>query len=605
MPDVTDQATIDIQASLRATKSLATLVLDRQSSWESNTERLNFVTRAKSIIKYTRDDLDPYLDTAPGSGNKHEDQDSSQFTSRVMSTLEDASDAFCGNLFVPTGWYGYEALDPRIQQDDEIQAWLQRVEGYMGNVISGANFYPQMPNVAMDALSIGDGIMFVGEDEREDKPFVNYWESLNTWFIRDMWGNIIAVHHRWHFSALEAYGRWGTKCSKTVVESAEGNRPADGVSFIQAIYRRNDPIIKGRKFSMDRPFIEVWIQEDSEKNPKNYSSEGKDGGEMNGILEQKGYHSMPVMDWPYWWKSSETYGRSPMHLVTIKRLHAMWKSVMLGAQRMVAPPLLASKALENLLDLGPDGVTWVQNAGEMDVHSIYQGSIQPERMLDMIARTEEEVRDMLKLNIFLAMTLKTKDMRVDEVMQVIGEQSAILAPRIGLLSSLCLDKFHDRLWSIEENRGRLMQTDPPGIVMNYLRQTRREAQENGRKYRGLQIRIMYKGPLQLAQDSFFAQRRLAAGLGPINAYLYPLDPEGVADKIDVGAGVEEVIDRTGSLQTILRSDEEVLARQAARVQAQNALMQAQAVKQGAGAIKDVASAAQTITQTQRDEGNGK
>ena len=593
MPDVSDQATIDIQAQLRRLKSLSQLVLDRQSAWESNAERLNFNQRVRDSIRYCRDDLDPYLDTNPGSGNKHEDQDSGQFTSRVMSSLEDAADAFCGNLFVPQGWFGYEVMDQRLQENDDIQGWLQRTEKHMDMVISQANFYPQMPNVAMDALSpFGNGLMFVGEDEKEDRAYCHYWEVLATWWIRDHWSQISAIHHRWTMSALEAYTRWGTKCSKRVIENAEGNRPAEKSQFIQAIYRRNDPILRGLKFQRERPFIELWIEEDSEKNDKTYASpEWSDSG-MNGILEQGGYGGMPVIDWPYWLKSGETHGRGPMHLVSIKRLHAIWKSTLLGVNRAGAPPLLASAALKNRLDLSPDGVTWVKNAADMEARSVYGNSIDYRGNMELINKAEEDLREMLKLNVFLAMTMKTKDMRVDEVMQVVGEQAAMLSPRIGLLASLFLDNFHQRIWSIEEQRGRMMATDPPGIILNYLSAMRTEAARKGRKFKGLPIRIVYKGPLQVAQDSYFVQRRLAAGLAPIRAYLMDIDPEAVADALDVGVACEEVMDNTGFMQTAIRPKDERLARQKQRAEAQMMQMQSDAAKQQAGALRETAQAAQ-------------
>lgn len=593
MPDVSDQATIDIQAQLRKLKSLSQLVADRQSAWESNTERSNFNARVRDSIRYCRDDLDPYLDINPGSGNKHTEQDSSQFTSMVMSSLEDAADAYCGNLFVPQGWFGYEIMDQRLQGNDDIQGWLQRAEKHIDMAISQSHFYPQMPNVAMDALSPhGDGMMFVGEDEKEDRAYCHYWEVLATWWIRDHWSNISAVHHRWTMSALEAYMRWGTKCSKTVIENAEGNRPAEKAHFIQAIYRRNDPMLRGLKFQRERPFIEVWIEEDSEKNNKTYvTPEWRDSG-MNGILEQGGYYTMPVIDWPYWLKSGETHGRGPLHLVSIKRLHAFWKSTILGVNRNGAPPTLASAALRDLLDLSPDGVTWVKNAADMEVRPVYPNGIDYRGNLELINKAEEDVRSMLKLNVFLAMTMKTKEMRVDEVMQVVGEQAAMLSPRIGLLASLFLDNFHQRIWSIEEQRGRLGATDPPGIITNYMQAMRTESAQKGRKFKGLPIRIVYKGPLQVAQDSYFVQRRLAAGLAPIRAYLLDIDPEAVADALDVGIACEEVMDNTGFMQKAVRSKEDRAARQQQRAEAQMMQMQSEAARQQAGALREAAQAAQ-------------
>lgn len=596
MVDTADRIVIDAQAQLRKLKSLAQLVLDRQTMWETDIQRSNFVRRAKNIITYCRDDLDINLDVQPGTGRAHAEQAGEVYTSRVATGIEDAADAFCGNLFVPTGWFGYNVMDPRIADYDDVQAWMQRAVDYFGGVIGQANFYPQMPNVAKDSLSIGEGLMFVGEDEAQDRPYCHYWEALNTWFIRDVWGSIIAVHHRWRLSALEAYGRWGTKCSRAVIQDAEGNRPAEHYSFIQSIYRRNDNVLKGRHFEFERKYIELWVQEESEKNDIGHLTGEWSDPQYNGIIEQGGYDSMPVLDWPYSWKSSETYGRGPLHLTSIKRLHAAWKGALLAIQRLSGGPMLASKDLEGILDLNADVVTWVADMDRADVRPIYPGgSIQPEKTLELIRMMEEEVRDMLKLNVFMAMTLKTKDMRVDEVMQVVGEQAAMLAPRLGLLSSLFLDKFHGRLWDIEVNRGRLERTRPPKIIGLYLRAMRYESARQGRKFRGLPVRVVYTGPLQVAMDSYFVQRRLTSGLAPILTYLHPLDPEAVGDKIDVATATEEVLDHSGFMQSAIRSDADFAARQRARADAAQALVESQAANQQAGAMKSAAEAGQIMT----------
>jgi len=282
--------------------------------------------------------------------------------------------------------------------------------------------------------------------------------------------------------------------------------------------------------------------------------------------------------------SSKTLGYSPL-----------WVASKLGffdKQGLEAQLVLVAGADKSTMALVGGSVNVSSGGTDTVIAAVEQGA-------DLIDRMEAELRDMLKLNVFMAMTMKTKDMRVDEVMQVIGEQAALMAPRIGLMNSICLDNLHARMWSIEEQRGRLYQaTNPPGIIMNYLAMSRKEAGRNGRKWRGLPIRVVYKGPMQLAQDSYFVQRRLMSGLAPINAYLVPIDAEAVADKIDVAVATEEVLDKTGFMQSAIRSKKAFDARQKKRAAAQAGLTDAQTAQGGARALRAVADAARTVSEKQ-------
>ena len=587
------------QEQMAQLKSLADRIIARQKSLEGNSERSAFNSRNQEIIRYIRPDLSPDLgsNTSKGHTRGH-----NMFTDKPYTALTHAADAFIGNVLVPHGWFGYEMrVEPvlarryeefaDLNDEDEVQEWLQDCELYMAGVYATSNFYAVMPPVAMDALSLGDGIAYVNVDE-DNSPYVDYCEFMNTWIVRDHFMRIIVAHRRVEYTALEAYERWGMACSSAVIADATGGDPANPYKFLHVVYRRTDNILKGIPLGAQREFYDFWIQEENESNPLASSTGGKDF--KTGILAEEYHSTMPYVDWPYMLKSSETYGRGAMGLVSIKRLHAFWKAYMLHAQRGAAPPLIGDSALKEQLDLSPDGVTWTQNP-EAVLREVYNRGVRPDVATDFIERQEKEIDDMLHLNLFLAMTLTQKDMRVDEVHQRIGEQAAALQPRLGLLNSLTLSQIHERFWSIEEKAGRLPK--PPPVILAYadaLHQLRPPKNKDLADVNVHVVKVRYKGPLAQAQESLFMQRRLGGGVTAMQIF-GNIDPEAVADKVDVANGIEEIFDRTDFPQKAIRKDDEFQQRQLFRQQLAMAQIEAQTGREEAEGQSKLAKAEETYS----------
>jgi len=568
------------QAQL-AGKSLAQRVEQRHKNWTGSTERNNFELRVRDVIKYCRPDLRQYISGAPGKSRGAE-----IYTNKPQTDLEHASDAFCGNVFLQFGWFKFSTGVPELDADNETQKWSQRQEDHMYRTYADRGFYEVMPPLAMDAFSLGEGAMFLGLED--DGPSYEYCEMMATWFRRDRRGRITAMHRRHDFSAAEAYERWGLDCSDELVRCATGSDNDRRFSFIQAVYSATDPILHGitlPKTERGDDFVQIWIQERSRKNEL-------PGDALQGVLGKlETYPEMPLISWPYWWKNNETYGRAALHLATVMRLQGFAKDTMLASQRLVAPPLVGSRSLADALDLSGDGVTWKDNPGD-SLEPVYKGAIRYDFGVDLIQRTGEEIENMLHLPVFKAMTyMAQQNMRVDQVLEIIGEKAASLMGRLGLLDRLFLQRVHERTWAIEWRAGRI--EPPPAKVAEYMERRQEQNAVQGRHESGMPLRVQYKGPLSYAQESLFLRRRVAMGLSGVRV-LSEMGPEmatQVIDRINGDVAAEWILDQSGFLQAAIASNEDVNDRRAERRELERAQMNADLGKTQSEAARNLSQVA--------------
>jgi hypothetical protein len=440
--------------------------------------------------------------------------------------------------------------------------------------------------------------MYIGNDLDEGLPYFDYREALGAWWRRDRFGRLILMHEKLTLSAYEAFQRWGHNCNESIILNAI-RAPTTEHTFLHVVYPVNDPLLEGVRFKKvgKRKFIELWIEQGGKEN-QGHSNRAYEGAvdPMGGILQQEGYFSMPYVDWPYWLKSGETYGRGPLGsaLFTVKRCHAEHKQMMLAGQKAVNPPMWAGAQLRGKIDLSPSGnsqgITYADNVNA-DVLKQAQSLSGYPFGIDQLDRTEKEISDVLQLDLFLMIAMTDKEMKATEVVERIGEKAAALRPRLGLLDRLCLTQSHTRVWQIESLNNRL--PTPPDVY--YELAAARD--ERGQAMFNLGVDIRYKGPLSQAQELVFLQRRVQAAFATAAPYA-DLDPRAVRAKIDSATGIEDAFDKAG-LSDIIRSDEEFEAIIAAENQADAEAHQAAIAEQQAGAMHKMAKADTEVGKAQQ------
>jgi len=591
---------IDAIAATQRTRTLAQLIQERQTFLENDPERQQWSFRTKEVIRYGRPDLSQWLeDNDPIKGQSNTRY---MYTSRPVTDLERAADAFCGNVFTPHGWFGLEMADPRLSGKcpipelktavDNLLEWLQACEEHMYSIYASSNFYAAMPPVAMDSMSIGDGLLYIGNDLDESLPFFEYREALGVWWKRNRFGRLDIVHEKITLTAYEAHRRWRSAVSESVKVDVVRD-PMKNHSFVHAVYPKDDPILEGLRFVRPRPFIELWIELDARENlgHENRAYEGA-LDRMGGIIEQDGYFTMPFADWPYWLKSGETQGRGPLGsaIYTLKRCHAEHKQVMLAGQKSISPPMWASGTLRGKIDLSPSGpgsgITYGEDPNR-DILKESQPNIRYPFGVDQLDRTEREISDVLQLDFFLMMSQTTKEMTIPEVIERIGERAAALSPRIGLMQKLLLDQCHARVWQIERINKRL--PEPPDVLYEL-------AYEYGFDPT---VSVRYKGPLAQAQEQVFMQRRIVGAFQTVQPFM-ALDPQAVRAKINSAVAVERILDLTGFPQDAINSDDEYQAIISAQNEADAELHQTEVAKGMADAQHKMAKANKENVKAQKE-----
>lgn len=552
---------------------LAQRLETRQRRMETDPERIKFDERTREVIRYARPDL---IYDISATGPRGEKTTAKQYTSRPLSLLEKAADAFIGNVFGTSGWFGYKLEDERFDSMDEVQLWLERYAAYRYKQLANpeTNFYAQLPSMAMDALSIGGAVQYIGLED--NVVYFEYCSLCNTYLMRNKRGQLKAVHQLVPLPAWEAYELWRDKCSRSCIEAAV-NDPTKRFMFIRCVTRDTDQILNGVTLQNPRAYPEIWIEQSSEKN-------GVKSSPMSGILSQGGSEVFPYVDWPYWLKNNEVYPRGPLGtaIETVKALQHDAKASHIGAQRLSSPPVMAPASMKGQINLAADAINYVRNR-EDRIEAIHRGAdITP--LLAKMDRGEGELEDALQLQFFLMWSMATKQMSVPEVIQRIGERASAMMPRLGNLEKFYLNPTHNRLENLDRqlaDLGFYVPETPPIIV---------EAVRRG-ILRG-QIITKYTGPLHEAHVQNFMQRR-TQGLYSSLEPLQQIDPTAVTDRINVDRAVEHVLDDGGFYQDAIRSDEEVQQIQQMRKAEAAARIQGELAKMGSEVDRNVATAQKT------------
>ena len=568
----------------RKQRSLAERVALNQKILENDGERRNWLERTQEVIRYVRLDLAEELE---GTRTRGEKRGQYTYTSKPLTDAEKAADGFVGNVFQESGWFAPVMALSELNDYDLVQGYLQRCERHLMDVYRDSGFVSMLqPPVALDGLTLGDGLVYCGSEESDDLPYYEHCRMLNAYLKRDRFGRLKVVHYLRPYMACEAYERWGDKLSETTQQLAYSD-PYKAVVIIQTVYHHNDLILQDlpdlSRLPIERNWIEVLIERDS---PKNYPALTGSKDPLAGVLDQQGYHTNPFSDWPYWLNDpSESYGRSPYGsaIISIKRLHSDHKTMMNASQRAASGPLQGPKELKDRIDLRPDAYNPLEGSAAEGIRQIYTKIDYPYGA-EYLERLEGQLEDVLHLPLYQAMTMATKEMTVPEVLERIGERARILAPRLGSYQHLYLNPLHDRTWQIEAVAKRL--PPPPPELAALVRRFPKYGK----------IRMRYKGPLSEAGEMLFLQRRIAMTMGMLEGFV-ALDPDAVRDQIRIGTAVEHVLDQSNWPQDAIATEEEVQAKQQLRNQLALQEAAARIGETQTKAVRNMASSEATLQET--------
>lgn len=451
-------------------------------------------------------------------------------------------------------WHKLRVSDPVLQEDSEVQAYLDEVTQVLFAVRYSphANFASQAAECYMSLGAFGTNCLFIDDSLRG----IRYRSvHLSEIFIAENHQGVIdTVFRKFSMTARQAAQRFGVdNLSETQKQAAE-KAPERMFDFLHSVQPRND-IDYGRKDYRGMAFESCYINVENRK-----------------IISEGGYHRMPYAIGRYTTNPKEIYGRSPAMTVLpdIKMLNEMSKTVLRAAHKIVDPPLLLQDdgALQ-AFDLRPGALNYggVDEQGRQLVHPL-QSNARVDIGLDMMEQRRKVINDAFLVTLFQIL-VDAPQMTATEAMLRAQEKGALLAPSMGRQQSEFLGPMIEREIDILARAGALPRM--PDVL----------AEAGG------MVDVEYVSPLNRAQraDEGVAIMRTLEAVTPLAQVdpkvLMVFDPEAIA---------RELAEINGVPVKVLRTKQQIAAIEEAQAQAAQAAQLLEAAPVVGKTVRDLAQA---------------
>lgn len=463
-------------------------------------------------------------------------------------------------------WHGLETDDDDLNQDQEIQEYLEEVVNILFAVRYSplANFASQVHENFMSLGSFGTGCMFV--DEMVGRGIRYKAIHLSEVFFQENHEGVIdRVHRKFKMSArniMEQFGMAGLNQDiPDVVKTAAKETPMRMFDVLHCV-RPNDDIKGNENSYRGMRYSSVYMLQ-----------------KERAILEEGGYRTFPYAVSRYVTQPRETYGRSPAMTVLpdIKMLNEMQKTIIRAAHMAVDPPLLLQEdgALSGF-KMKPGALNFggVDDQGRQIVHPLMSGA-KFELGFEMQDQKRKQINDAFLVTLFQIL-VDTPAMTATEVMHRMREKADLLAPAMGRQQSELLGPMIGRELDILTQAKAL-----PPMPQKMLQ-------------RGASIRIRYTGPMQQAQ-------RASEGIGILRTLeaatpLIQIDPS-LMNEVDTRETFRLLGEINGAPKKMFFTKEQMQAKDAAKFEAEQAAAMMEAAPIAGKAAKDLATAQAVAAQT--------
>ena len=452
-------------------------------------------------------------------------------------------------------WHKLKAIDPDLNEDPEVKAWLDQATQILFNVryAPKANFASQANEAYMSLGAFGTGGVFV--DEAVGMGIRYRSVHLSEMYIAENHQGVIdTVFRKFPMTVRQIAQRFGTKNLSEKLKGALAKTPDQNFEILHAVMPNQD-MQYGRKDYRGMAFSSCYVELDGRT-----------------VLSEGGFRSMPYAIGRYVTSPKEIYGRSPAMTVLpdIKMLNEMSKTVIRAAHKIVDPPLLLQEdgALQ-AFDMRPSALNFggVNEQGQQLVHPLVTNA-RVDIGLEMMDQRRQVINDAFLVTLFQIL-VDAPSMTATEAMLRAQEKGALLAPTMGRQQSEFLGPMIERELDILARAGAL----PP------MPQALMDA--------GGIVDVEYVSPLNRAQRSEdgVAILRTLESVTP----LAQIDA-GVLDVFDPEAIARELADINGVPAKVLRTPDQVKALKDAQAQAAQAQQLLAAAPVVSSSVKDMAQA---------------
>ena len=493
-------------------------------------------------------------------------------------------------------WFKYLFPDSELRGNDEVNAWMQRLEDAMYSVYRKSQLYEALPPYALGALSVGSPIILPYDDVKEDRiscevphPKENYHGAYD------------GYHRKYKIAVVDAVNRFmggkvpdnieDAKLSHALLTDWRNGKHAARHEFIRAIYRQDDPILDGQPARMkNKPWMEFYVET---------PDSGADKQVKKDPVSIGGYFTKPHIRWDYEKNTDEYYARTPSWnaIQDIKSFEEIERQKLEVGQRNLKPTMWMQRQYRNQFTGNPGSVVYYDSASE--------SQNKPEPILDgsnwqigdeQSKQMRKNVERWYNTDFFLSITRLTSENTgswptLGQLLQLGGEKATVLGSQIGGFSNV-MRQIDRRFFDIELRKGvHGALPSPPPIIEDYL------AEQAALGNKNVNLALEMIGSLAQLQQRAETLGRSDQGLMIIERYgaIDPLTIRKVRLSVQMEKDLEAI---RWSQEAIVPEDEyqeglaEIAAREAEERQAAMGIEMAKASKDVSGPVDESSVMAQ-------------
>lgn len=471
-------------------------------------------------------------------------------------------------------WFRLLTTDPGLRKDSVMKAHLTSAQNEMRQVMQSCGLYNALHTSWSDLGWSGTDAMILEDDDTNIiNPIIlvpgEYWIGANSrglvdTLYREYKSTVQAIVGKFVYNG-EKFGTpdWDvvTKDIKDAWDRGDYGLLKDVCHVIAPRKDRDENLRDGA----NKPIASTyWLH-------------GKSDSSLTRLLGDRGYDLNPIVASRWDVEGDNVYGSSPAMdtLSDAKSLQVQERDIREAVRRMNRPPMNAPTEMRNSgYSLSPEAVNYMTDPTK-GMTPAYQINPPIQHLREMIRDTEERIDEGMYANLFLMISrLQRSEITAREIDERHEEKLIGLGP--------VLERQH------REKLGPIIRRVYEGVV------ARGRVEPLPADYADTPVQIDYISMLAQAQKAIATGgiERLYGFLGNVSA----ADQE-VLDLTDNDEAVREYADMLGVPGNILRADDVVEERRAARreaVEKQNAIQDATAM---APAVKQGAEAAKVISET--------
>lgn len=479
------------------------------------------------------------------------------FDSEAVRDLQTMAAGFNSHLTNPSSrWFSLASKDRRLMKSQNVKLWFKHVEDEIFSTLNTSNFDSTLQEFYLDTGCFGTGTILQEVDFKTRVRFTSI-PIVEVLIEEDSRGRVISVYRMFEYTAQQAFGRWGDRAGKAVLDamsSKSENSRLKLITFVHAVRPREDRQF-GKKDNSNMPFESIWIEK----------------SQMH-LISESGFEELPYVNGRFNKLTGEVWGFSPAMnaLADIRMLNAQKKTLIRAAMKKTDPPfIIPHKGFIQPMNFNPSGANYVKGQTANEQFRVIDTKGDIPIGFQMINDVKADIKRAFFLHVFEAFSNITpgKQMSVPEVQRRIAESMGLLGPVVGRFTQEVFDPLISRTYSI---LGRLGVLPPPPVEL---------AEQ--------ELDIIYISHLAKAQrlsevtsiENFLVDVRGVAELIP-----------NAVDKVKGDRVVEILADVRGVNPEILQDDEVVDEIRIARAKAEEQQAQIQQVADAAVIAKDAAQA---------------